>query len=224
MGLGLIRLLAVQLHLDIHQLDEPPLPAAASNILSLNSLPTTPKSPHVGHHSNTSNSHGHPSFAVNPNSPLRRSGSGGSSPRPGSAGPGNRRGGLEPPIPEDAEADVVAEGARQPGATLGGRGSSFANYSSEAAALRGLGVGPSPVQRLAAAALLRVVLQPVMSRATVEVLVHGMMLPALHMQVGWLWEGNGCWGVWWEGGYGLRERETAFDKLLCLYRVAVAVL
>lgn len=204
MGLGLIRLLAVQLHLDIHQLDEPPLPAGASNILSLNSLPTTPKSPHVGgHHNNTSNSHGHPSFAVNPNSPLRRSGSGGSSPRPGSAGPGNRRGGLEPPIPEDAEADVVAEGAtRQPGATLGGRSSSFANYSSEAAALRGLGVGPSPVQRLAAAALLRVVLQPVMSRATVEVLVHGMLLPALHMQVRRLWAGDGGWACGGREGMG----------------------
>lgn len=35
-GLGLIRLLAGQLHLDIHQLDEPPLPAAAaSNILTI---------------------------------------------------------------------------------------------------------------------------------------------------------------------------------------------
>lgn len=59
----------------------------------------------------------------------------------------------------------------------------LAHGSSEAAALRGLGVGPTPMQRLAAAALLRVVLVGRMSAATVEVLLHGMLLPALHMQV-----------------------------------------
>jgi hypothetical protein len=46
--LGLIWLLTVQLHLDIHQQDEPPLPAAAAKILTLNSLPTTPKTPAAG--------------------------------------------------------------------------------------------------------------------------------------------------------------------------------
>jgi hypothetical protein len=96
--MGLIRLLSIQLHLDIHQLDEPPLPAAAANILSLHSsLPGTPKSPHGGLMSN-----GGPfgAVAIPPASPLRRSSSGSSSPRPGSAGPGSRRGVVEPSIPE----------------------------------------------------------------------------------------------------------------------------
>lgn len=94
-GLGLIRLLAIQLHLDIHQLDEPPLPAAAANILTLNSLPTTPKSPLVGALANGGAFGG---VAIPPASPLRRTSSGSSSPRPGSAA--GRRGVLEPSIPE----------------------------------------------------------------------------------------------------------------------------
>lgn len=188
-ALGLIRLLVGQLHLDIHQLDEPPLPAAACNILSLNSLPNTPKSPHVSSGGSGGISAGGAFSSLPPASPLRRSGSGGSSPRPGSAGPGSRRGGFaEPSIPEDEEADVAAASSatgRQPGATLGGRGAAFSNHSSEAAALRGLGAGPSPLHRLAAALLLREVLRPVMSRSSAEVLLHGMMLPALHMKVRW---------------------------------------
>ena len=97
MRLGLIRLLTVQLHLDIHQQDEPPLPAAAANILTLNSLPSTPKSPAVTNGGPFGGGGG-----VTPASPLRRSGSGSNSPqaRPGSAGPGGRRGVLEPSIPE----------------------------------------------------------------------------------------------------------------------------
>lgn len=88
--LGLLPLLVNQLHLDIHSLDEPPLPPGAANILTLSSLPGTPKSPHkaAGGHG------GGPGAA--PASPLWRSGSssggsGGSSPRaPPQAGPCNR--------------------------------------------------------------------------------------------------------------------------------------
>lgn len=90
---------------------------------------------------------------------------------------------------EDLNPDFAAAGdARRPRSSLGSRAAAFASHGSEAAALRGLGVGPSPLQRLAAAALLRVVLVPVMSGASIEVLLHGMLLPALHMQV----KGCGC--------------------------------
>lgn len=122
-GLGLVRLLAVQLHLDIHQLDEPPLPAGAANILTLNSLPTTPKSPAAAagggapHHHHHSHLLGMVAAAVANGgggggaSPLRRSSSGSSSPRPGSAGPGSRRGVLEPSIPEVSR-DIWRGGGR----------------------------------------------------------------------------------------------------------------
>lgn len=66
---------------------------------------------------------------------------------------------------------------------LSGRGA-FAPHSSEAAALRGLGAGPSALNRVAAALLLRQVLGGVMSPASIEVALHGLLLPALHMQVG----------------------------------------
>jgi hypothetical protein len=66
---------------------------------------------------------------------------------------------------------------------LAGRGA-FAPHSSEAAALRGLGAGPSALTRVAAGLLLRQVLGGVMSGASIEVAVHGLLLPALHMQVG----------------------------------------
>jgi hypothetical protein len=160
---GLLQLLVSQLHLDIHSLDEPPLPAAALNILSLNSLPSTPKSPHVT----------------------------GAAFEPSAGASGGRRGAAEPSIPEDKEADLgpgaaAGRDSATPGRnnSLGGRGGAFANHGSEAAALRGLGAGPSPLQRLAAALLLRVVLAPRMSSRSIEVLLHGMLLPALHMQVG----------------------------------------
>jgi hypothetical protein len=114
-------------------------------------------------------------------------------------GPGGRRPStVEPPIPEDAEADVTqlpSGSSNEPGAfssssssVLAGRGA-FAPHSSEAAALRGLGAGPSPLLRVAAGLLLREVLGGVMSKASVEVAVHGLLLPALHMQVG-----RGLWG------------------------------
>jgi hypothetical protein len=66
---------------------------------------------------------------------------------------------------------------------LAGRGA-FAPHSSEAAALRGLGAGPSALTRVAAGLLLRQVVGGVMSAASIEVAVHGLLLPALHMQVG----------------------------------------
>jgi hypothetical protein len=94
---------------------------------------------------------------------------------------------------EDLDPGLAAGGVRNPGASLGSRSFPFDSHSSEAAALRGLGAGPSPLQRLAAAALLRVVLRPVMGPATIEVLLHGMLLPALHMQVRW-WRGEGGGG------------------------------
>jgi hypothetical protein len=178
--LGLLRLLLAQLTVDIHQLDEPPLPAAASNVLTINSLPTTPKSPHI----TAALAFG---SMLPASSPLKRSGSGSSSPRPGSAG---GPGGACSTIPEDQEAGGDDGGARQggggghtPGSSLGGRGVSFANHSTEAAALRALGGGPTPLQRLSAALLLREVLAPVLSRATIEVLLHGLLLPAVPMQV-----------------------------------------
>lgn len=111
-------------------------------------------------------------------------------------GPTSHRGCVAPPhvhatcvllvTPQDEDLDpedLVAGGVQHPGSNLGSRGMPFDNHSSEAAALRGLGAGPTPLQRLAAAALLRVVLKPVMGPATIEVLLHGMLLPALHMQV-----------------------------------------
>lgn len=90
---------------------------------------------------------------------------------------------------EDLDPDLAAGAVHHPGTNLGSRGIAFDTHSSEAAALRGLGVGPTPLQRLAAAALLRVVLKPVMGPATIEVLLHGMLLPALHMQVGGVGKG-----------------------------------
>lgn len=66
---------------------------------------------------------------------------------------------------------------------FGGRSAGFP-HSSEAAALRGLGAGPSAVTRVAAAVLLREVLGGVLSQRTVEILLHGMLLPACYMQVG----------------------------------------
>jgi hypothetical protein len=98
---------------------------------------------------------------------------------------------VEPPIPEDSEADVALlpqnsssdTGGYSSSSVLAGRGA-FAPHSSEAAALRGLGAGPSALTRVAAGLLLREVLGRVMSAASIEVAVHGLLLPALHMQVG----------------------------------------
>lgn len=195
--LGLIPLLVNQLHLDIHQMDEPPLPSAAANILSLNTLPSTPRSPNKAL-GNTASAGGAAS-PFNPGSPLRRtgsSGSGSSSPRAVTTAGGRRTSGVEPPIPEESEMDDVdlpdspgpsANGAFNniyPGvySHIGGRGAGLP-HSSEAAALRGLGAGPSVVTRVAAAVLLRELLRGVMTPRTVEVLIHGMLLPALYMQV-----------------------------------------
>jgi hypothetical protein len=95
---------------------------------------------------------------------------------------------VEPPIPEDTEADValLPQNSSDTGSyssVLAARGA-FAPHSSEAAALRGLGAGPSALTRVAAGLLLREVLAGVMSGASIEVAVHGLLLPALHMQVG----------------------------------------
>lgn len=126
---------------------------------------------------------------------------------PGSA---RRPSTVEPPIPEDSEADVALPEAGEDGYSmlatpLPGRGA-FLPHSTEAAALRGLGMGPSPLTRLAAALLLREVLQGVMSASTIQVLLHGVLLPALHMKV---------WAACsWQGAVVLRSYRSAFRRNL----------
>jgi hypothetical protein len=86
---------------------------------------------------------------------------------------------------------------------LSARGA-FAPHSSEAAALRGLGAGPSAVTRVAAGLLLRQVLAGVMSGSSIEVALHGLLLPALHMQVRPQKELNGLRG-------GIRAERVAWQ-------------
>jgi hypothetical protein len=87
--LRLIPLLVSQLHLDIHSMDEPPLPPGAANILTLQGLPGTPKSPHKAAAREAAAGHGGVGVGAGSGaaSPLWRSGSGsgsgGNSPRTG---------------------------------------------------------------------------------------------------------------------------------------------
>lgn len=89
--LRLIPLLVGQLHLDIHSMDEPPLPLAAANILSLSTgLPGTPRSPHKAAVREAAAAAAHGGGGVGGSgaaSPLWRAGSGsssgGNSPRTG---------------------------------------------------------------------------------------------------------------------------------------------
>ncbi|KAF6264717.1 hypothetical protein COO60DRAFT_17043 [Scenedesmus sp. NREL 46B-D3] len=191
--LRLIPLLVAQLHLDIHSMDEPPLPPGAASMLLHHALPGTPRSPLKA--AAREAAHGGSAGSSGSASPLWRSGSGGSGgnspragPTPSAGGPGARRPSVvELPIPEDSEADLAllppgSNEASGYGSVLAALGA-FAPHSSEAAPLRGLGAGPSPLTRLAAALLLRQVLAGVMSAASIEVAVHGLLLPGLHMQL-----------------------------------------
>jgi hypothetical protein len=91
-------------------------------------------------------------------------------------------------IPENEE-KILGQGASPyayssgPGYFSLGRYVSFAARDVEAGALRGLGTGPTPLQRCCVAALLREVLRPVVGPKSREVMLHGLLLPALHMQV-----------------------------------------
>ena len=92
-------------------------------------------------------------------------------------------------IPENEEKVLGGQGASPYAYSSGsgyfslGRYVSFAARDVEAGALRGLGAGPTPLQRCCVAALLREVLRPVVGPKSREVLLHGLLLPVLHMQV-----------------------------------------
>jgi hypothetical protein len=178
---GLIRLLAQQLHHDTHWLDEPPVPAAAA-ASSLSAIAVAGRSPRMS------------GGAAPAAAPSPRGGAGGIGGGPGGAVGGGVAsiGGAatppfhEAPIPEDEELP--------PGAFLGSspthrhvasRTLSLVapRAASEAAPLRAFGGGPTPLQRMAGAALLRAALEPVMPAPAVGVLMHGVLLPALHMKV-----------------------------------------
>jgi hypothetical protein len=124
---------------------------------------------------------------------LERGGGGG-----GGAGMGLALGGVssmggaatppfhEAPIPEDEElAPEAFLGSSPTHRHVASRALSLVapRPASEAAPLRGFGGGPTPLQRMAGAALLRAALAPVMGEAAISVLMHGMLLPALHMKV-----------------------------------------
>ena len=170
--LGLVSLLSQQLRHDTHWLDEPPVPAAAAaaSALAAGAAGRLTGSPRAG---------------------GGRTPSGAASPRAGSLTPGGGGGGggafHEAPIPEDGELPPAAMGG---GASPTHRGPASrslgvlaARAAAEAAPLRGFGGGPTPLQRMAAAALLRAALAPVLPPAAAGALVHGVLLPALHMQL-----------------------------------------
>ncbi len=175
--LGLVRLLVQQLRHDTHWMDEPPAPAAAAILVA-------------GRAAQGSSPHG----SV-PGSP--RAGPGGAAAAAAAsgaaaavaaaaAGPAPGTPFHEVSIPEDEElpSAMFAAGSSPTHRHMLGRQFSLLapRQGSEAAPLRAFGGGPTPLQRLAAAALLRAALVPVMSPSSVGVLTHGALLPALLMQ------------------------------------------
>lgn len=204
--LGLVELLVAQLHLDVHGSMGEPAPhhgsaafavaAAASSLVGGHHRPASPSPsrsppPRAGTilaQPVPPDAGTLPPQVVPDGSPLYRSGgsgSGGSSPH-APCGGGRRPPScpmLEPPIPEEQEVLQDPLATAPVLALVPRSGDADATPGSEAAPLRGLGMGPTPLQRAAAACLLRAVLAPVASRATIEVVVHGALLPALHMQV-----------------------------------------
>jgi len=195
--LGLVRLLVQQLQHDTHWLDEPPVPAAAaaSSLAAISVagrvLANSPRTPGLG--SLTPTGTASPRGGV----PVAASGAAAglsaavalslSAAAAAAAGAPPTTPFHEAPIPEDEElpAAVYSNGSSPTHRHMASRTFSLIapRPASEAAPLRGFGGGPTPLQRMAGAAVLRAVLQPVMGAAGIGVLLHGMLLPALHMQL-----------------------------------------